>query len=95
MIFIHWPLRAWVVPLDLTSHAIHHLLPKEFEWWRAPFARRELQAFAEKEGIARQEVWGLKNAIDRTFEHLSLLPPGATLGEPEKYGWIDPELLQM
>jgi hypothetical protein len=95
MIFIHWPLRAWVVPLGLTSHALHHLLPTEFDWARAPFARREMQALMEREGIAHQEVWGLKQALELTFDHLSLLPPKALLGEPEQYRWIDPELLQM
>jgi hypothetical protein len=37
----------------------------------------------EKKGIAHQEVWGLKQSLDLTFDHLSLVPPNAVLGEPK------------
>jgi hypothetical protein len=40
-------------------------------------------------------VWGLAAAISTTFRHLAAMPADAELGEPETYGFIDPDLALM
>jgi hypothetical protein len=95
MLFIHAPLRAWICPVDLTDHARHHAQPNDRNWPRSAFARRYDEAGAEAAGTPYQEVWGLANALNLTFDHFALVPPDADLGKPESYGWIDPELLGM
>ena len=95
MLFVHFPARLLFVPLDLPSHSWHHANPLSFDWVRAPFARRE---YAERTVVAAAplpEVWGLGNALSRTFDHLAVVPPDADLRRPESYGWLDPKLLYM
>ncbi|RPI86344.1 MAG: hypothetical protein EHM42_06075 [Planctomycetaceae bacterium] len=95
MFFWHLPLRIWVVPGDLSNHDWHHVEPGDARWTQAAYARRDAARTAAETGVPYLEVWGLTNALDLTFRHLAAVPKGADLGEPESYGWIDPDLLSM
>ena len=83
-----------IVPLDLANHAWHHSRPTNRNWPRSAFARRKDES-RPGSGTPYLEVWGLANALNLTFDHLSLVPPDADLGKPESYGWIDPDLMAM
>lgn len=91
----HLSARVGVVPGDLANHAIHHFAASDRRWPMAAYLQRDvLQAEADR-GSPVHEVWGLAAAISTTFRHLAAMPADAELGEPETYGFIDPDLALM
>jgi fatty acid desaturase len=95
MILIHGTFRVWVVPLDLAVHHWHHARPGDSSWPRVAFAYRDGRGAGSASDDSGLEVWGLIEAINLTFDHLALVPPDADLGDPNSYGFIDPDLLGM
>jgi len=77
--------RLFVLPGDLPSHDLHHSQSKS-DWANAPYARRAAVAksIGSKKKMIR-EVWGLRVAIENTFDALASLPTHAQLGHPLTY----------
>lgn len=74
MLFYHLPARLFVVVGDLPNHDYHHRYPATRDWMIAAYARqREID-----QGCAQPpytEIWGMFQAIDRTFHALSEASP--------------------
>lgn len=77
--------RLFVLPGDLPSHDLHHSQSKS-DWANAPYARR---AAVEKSKVNNNrvylEVWGLRAAMEHTFDAIASLPTHAQLGHPLTY----------
>jgi fatty acid desaturase len=76
MVFVHLPLRIFVIVGDLPQHDWHHRHPKHKNWMNAAYARQaDLDAGCPGWPELYAEVWGLGTAIDGVFSLLSSLPP--------------------
>jgi len=95
MLFLHLPARVAIVPGDLPSHDWHHFHPKTRDWANAAYARRDELASTAPNARLYTELWGVKTAINGTFERFSKLPTNADLGEPLTYRERQSVLLAM
>lgn len=78
-------IRLFVLPGDLPSHDVHHLKPQS-DWANAPYARRAVVADANQNaGPNYTEAWGLRAALNNTFDALVRLSARAELGRPLTY----------
>jgi len=71
MIFYHLPVRIAVLPGTLPEHDFHHKYPSDSNWMNGKYSRqREIDAGVQ----GYVDIWGLHNALDYVFEHLSNTP---------------------
>ena len=91
----HLIARIGVVPGDLANHAVHHFRASDRRWPMAAYLQRDVLEAEAARGTPVCEVWGLAAAIDNTLQHLAAMPADGTLGDPDTYGFIDPDLAMM
>jgi fatty acid desaturase len=85
MFMIHLPAKLLAVQGDQHSHDWHHRHPKG-DWENAAYARSQSQPEDSSRGWpAYTEVWGLKSALNSTFDALAALPKNSILGNPDSY----------
>lgn len=77
----HLAIRMAFVQADLPSHDYHHDWPAG-DWANHAYARRDAIASGQRSTPLYTEVWGLRAAIQATFESLAALPPETVLGAP-------------
>ncbi len=76
IVFLHLPMRLFVLVGDLPQHDYHHRHPSSLDWPNAAYARQvDLDSGCPGWPEPYTEVWGLFNAIDATFDVLSRVPP--------------------
>ena len=76
MIFWHAPCRLFVCPGTLPVHDAHHRHAGTTEWANLIFVRqRDVDAGCSKWETPYMEVWGMREALDKSFEHFASLPP--------------------
>ncbi|MEI6428054.1 MAG: hypothetical protein WCO45_06635 [Pseudanabaena sp. ELA607] len=71
MVFYHIPVRIAILPGTLPVHDYHHRHASNNDWVNEIYCRQqEIEAGAE----GYIDIWGLHNALDYVFEHLSNTP---------------------
>jgi hypothetical protein len=71
MVFYHLPVRVAILPGTLPVHDYHHRHASKKDWVNEIYHRqREIESGAE----GYVDIWGLHNALDYVFEHLSNTP---------------------
>lgn len=93
ILFVHLPSRMLVIVGDSPCHDYHHRFPSSTHWANYIFAReQDLQAGAPG-WPDYTEVWGVRAAIDATFESLSKASPEEY--DPKRLGKVSTyELLE-
>ena len=95
MCCLHLPAKLFCVQADLSSHDLHHRVPRS-DWANAAYVRRDAAANGAGQGWPQwTEGWGFTAAADTSFHLLSQLPPNAVLGEPLTYGDVADGVLGM
>ncbi|WP_046756585.1 fatty acid desaturase [Kordia jejudonensis] len=74
MLFIHLPIRLFVLSGDLVVHDWHHRCGFDADWANAFYARTLKSLELKNTSHPLTEVWGLANALDLVFESLSNMP---------------------
>lgn len=75
MLLYHLPSRLFVVVGDLPNHDFHHRFPSTPDWMVAAYARQRDIDNLPADHPPYSEVWGMFQAVDRTFESLSKAQP--------------------
>ena len=75
MIGYHLPCRISILVSSLGDHDWHHRHPHANDWANGIYARQRDLENGCPGWPMYTEVWGLFEAIDAVFEHLSQLPP--------------------
>ena len=71
MLFYHLPVKIAILPNMLSAHDYHHRHGSNNDWVNEIYCRQqEIEAGAE----GYIDIWGLHNALDYVFEHLSNTP---------------------
>ncbi|NOT50250.1 MAG: hypothetical protein HOP10_03125 [Chitinophagaceae bacterium] len=75
MLFVHLPIRLFVLPGDLPQHDWHHRCGFGADWPNAAYARQQFIKDLKATDQPFTEIWGFWNVIAMVFDQLSRMSP--------------------